>query len=88
MAVGLVDAGGGDGHQYGGRITKFVALSCVTAAMGGAIFGYDLGTSGTNSTSEFQIHVPIDYRMFRTAQVACHPWGRSSRSSSRTCTGG
>ncbi|XP_066342712.1 hexose carrier protein HEX6-like isoform X1 [Miscanthus floridulus] len=46
MAVGLVDAGGGDGHQYGGRITKFVALSCVTAAMGGAIFGYDLGTSG------------------------------------------
>lgn len=39
-------AGGGDGRQYGGRITVFVVLSCVTAALGGAIFGYDLGTSG------------------------------------------
>ncbi|WVZ50788.1 hypothetical protein U9M48_002012 [Paspalum notatum var. saurae] len=46
MAVGPVGAGGEDGRQYGGRITMFVALSCVTAAMGGAIFGYDLGTSG------------------------------------------
>jgi len=49
MAVGLVDAagsGGGDDRQYGGRITLFVVLSCVTAALGGAIFGYDLGTSG------------------------------------------
>lgn len=48
MAVVLVDAGGGgsDDRQYGGRITVFVALSCVTAALGGAIFGYDLGTSG------------------------------------------
>ncbi|CAL4983711.1 unnamed protein product [Urochloa decumbens] len=45
MAVGhAVDAGAGD--EYGGRITVFVALSCATAAMGGAIFGYDLGTSG------------------------------------------
>jgi len=48
MAVGLVDAGAaGNDRQYGGRITLFVALSCVTAALGGAIFGYDLGTSGT-----------------------------------------
>ncbi|CAO2142216.1 unnamed protein product [Urochloa humidicola] len=47
MAVGLaVDAGAGADRQYGGRITVFVALSCATAAMGGAIFGYDLGTSG------------------------------------------
>ena len=49
MAVGLVDAAAaaGDDRQYGGRITAFVTLSCVTAALGGAIFGYDLGTSGT-----------------------------------------
>ncbi|CAO2146794.1 unnamed protein product [Urochloa humidicola] len=47
MAVGLaVDAGDSNDRQYGGRITVFVALSCTTAAMGGAIFGYDLGTSG------------------------------------------
>jgi hypothetical protein len=37
MAVGLVDAGG-DGRQYGGRITVFVALSCVTAAMSFSAF--------------------------------------------------
>nr|CAB3490183.1 unnamed protein product [Digitaria exilis] len=46
MAVGLAVTGGDDGRQYGDRITGFVALSCLTAAMGGAIFGYDLGTSG------------------------------------------
>lgn len=31
---------------YNGRITLFVVLSCVTAAMGGIIFGYDIGVSG------------------------------------------
>ncbi|XP_062183500.1 hexose carrier protein HEX6-like isoform X2 [Phragmites australis] len=46
MAVSSIDAAGSKGRRYGGRITMFVALSCVTAAMGGAIFGYDLGTSG------------------------------------------
>ncbi|CAL4983695.1 unnamed protein product [Urochloa decumbens] len=47
MAVGLaVHAAASDDQQYGGRITVFVALSCATAAMGGAIFGYYLGTSG------------------------------------------
>ena len=51
MAVGLVDAGAaGNDRQYGGRITLFVVLSCVTAALGGAIFGYDLGTSGEFSS--------------------------------------
>ncbi|OAY81821.1 Hexose carrier protein HEX6 [Ananas comosus] len=30
---------------YEGRITAFVVLSCITAAMGGVIFGYDIGVS-------------------------------------------
>ncbi|KAJ1276128.1 hypothetical protein BS78_05G190300, partial [Paspalum vaginatum] len=46
MAVSPVGAGGEDGWKYGGGITMFVALSCVTAAMGVAIFGYDVETSG------------------------------------------
>ncbi|OAY78005.1 Hexose carrier protein HEX6 [Ananas comosus] len=29
--------------KYEGRITAFVVLSCITAAMGGVIFGYDIG---------------------------------------------
>ncbi|XP_021286486.1 hexose carrier protein HEX6-like [Herrania umbratica] len=32
--------------QYNGRITLLVVLSCVMAASGGLIFGYDLGVSG------------------------------------------
>ncbi|KAK1286673.1 Hexose carrier protein HEX6 [Acorus calamus] len=33
------------GGPYNGRITSFVVLSCVMAAMGGVIFGYDIGIS-------------------------------------------
>lgn len=33
-------------RRYGGHITAFVVLSCVTAGMGGVIFGYDIGISG------------------------------------------
>ncbi|KAL4363113.1 hypothetical protein GQ457_04G014430 [Hibiscus cannabinus] len=36
----------GEGGQYNGRITLLVVLSCMVAATGGLIFGYDLGVSG------------------------------------------
>ena len=48
-------AGGGIGpvgvakeraQQYKGRVTPFVVMACVTAAIGGSIFGYDIGISG------------------------------------------
>ena len=81
MAVGLVDAGAaGNDRQYGGRITLFVALSCVTAALGGAIFGYDLGTSGTmlhghvTKSGEFFTFGVTDCEGFCT----CTPGGVSS----------
>ncbi|KAK8560256.1 hypothetical protein V6N13_061140 [Hibiscus sabdariffa] len=32
--------------QYNGRVTLLLVLSCVVAASGGLIFGYDLGVSG------------------------------------------
>ncbi|KAI4384715.1 hypothetical protein MLD38_002831 [Melastoma candidum] len=32
--------------DYGGRVTSFVVLSCMMAAMGGVLFGYDIGISG------------------------------------------
>lgn len=44
MAVGLAIAA--EGRQYNGRITRFVVLSCMMAAMGGVLFGYDIGISG------------------------------------------
>ncbi|EAZ38593.1 hypothetical protein OsJ_22982 [Oryza sativa Japonica Group] len=30
-------------HPYDGRVTSFVVLSCVTACLGGILFGYDIG---------------------------------------------
>uniref|UniRef100_A0ACD5XQQ1 Uncharacterized protein n=1 Tax=Avena sativa TaxID=4498 RepID=A0ACD5XQQ1_AVESA len=55
MAVGGV--GVSDSHQdqsygSGGRVTTFVVLSCITAGMGGAIFGYDIGIAGGVSSME------------------------------------
>lgn len=38
--------GGGPKKQYAGKVTGFVLVTCIVAAMGGLIFGYDLGVSG------------------------------------------
>lgn len=32
--------------KYRGRMTSFVVVSCMVAAVGGALFGYDIGVSG------------------------------------------
>ena len=34
-------------RQYPGKATSFVIISCIMAASGGLIFGYDIGISGT-----------------------------------------
>lgn len=46
MAVGTVPDSQDLPRRYGGRVTTFVVLSCITAGMGGVIFGYDIGVSG------------------------------------------
>lgn len=33
-------------EQYKGRVTPFVVIACLVAAVGGSIFGYDIGISG------------------------------------------
>ncbi|KAJ1406759.1 Sugar transporter, conserved site [Sesbania bispinosa] len=43
MAVGLPIAN--DGKGYNGKVTSIVILSCMVAATGGIIFGYDIGIS-------------------------------------------
>lgn len=45
MAGGLAVVANEDG-QYNGKLTSFVILACMMAAMGGVIFGYDIGISG------------------------------------------
>ncbi|KAM0881608.1 hypothetical protein ACQ4PT_032843 [Festuca glaucescens] len=54
MAVGGVSISESQDRSYGGagRVTAFVVLSCITAGMGGAIFGYDIGIAGGVSSME------------------------------------
>ncbi|OMO62429.1 Sugar/inositol transporter [Corchorus olitorius] len=42
----------GAGANYGGRITTFVICTCLIAATGGLLFGYDLGISGGVTSME------------------------------------
>jgi hypothetical protein len=48
MAGGAVVSTGA-GKDYPGKLTLFVFFTCVVAATGGLIFGYDIGISGTNN---------------------------------------
>ncbi|KAF3324712.1 hexose carrier protein HEX6-like protein [Carex littledalei] len=63
MAVGAISITPG-ASQYGGKITTFVVLSCITAGMGGVIFGYDIGVSGgvTSMDSFLKELFPTVYR--------------------------
>ena len=36
----------GTGKAYPGNLTPYVTVTCVVAAMGDLIFGYDIGISG------------------------------------------
>ncbi|XP_010547707.1 PREDICTED: sugar transport protein 11-like [Tarenaya hassleriana] len=52
MAGGAFATNGGGDHE--GRVTAFVIITCVVAAMGGLLFGYDIGISGgVTSMQEF-----------------------------------
>ncbi|KAL7142732.1 hypothetical protein ABFS83_08G143700 [Erythranthe nasuta] len=46
MAGGGFGPGPGEGKEYPGNLTPYVLVTCVIAAMGGLIFGYDIGISG------------------------------------------
>ncbi|ONK59591.1 uncharacterized protein A4U43_C08F8040 [Asparagus officinalis] len=50
--------------QYRGRVTPFVLTACIVAAIGGAIFGYDIGISGgvTSMDPFLKKFFPVVYR--------------------------
>ncbi|GFZ15170.1 sugar transporter 9 [Actinidia rufa] len=55
MAAGMAitsKACEGTGEYYNGRMTLFVVVSCMIAATGGVIFGYDIGISGGVTSME------------------------------------
>ncbi|MED6136204.1 hypothetical protein PIB30_053875 [Stylosanthes scabra] len=45
MAGGFIGKASADGKQYPGKLTFRVFMTCMVAAFGGLIFGYDLGIS-------------------------------------------
>ena len=46
MGGAVIDMEKGIGKQYPGKLTANVLWTCIVAASGGLIFGYDLGISG------------------------------------------
>ncbi|KAI3879589.1 hypothetical protein MKW92_017987 [Papaver armeniacum] len=46
MAGGFVHHGGTNGEGFEYRITSYFVFACIVAALGGSLFGYDLGVSG------------------------------------------
>lgn len=48
MAGGFAGGGSGGG-DYEGKVTSFVIMTCLVAATGGLLFGYDIGISGIYS---------------------------------------
>ncbi|XP_020239862.1 sugar transport protein 1 [Cajanus cajan] len=46
MAGGVIVGGNASGKDYPGKLTFRVFMTCLVAAFGGLIFGYDLGISG------------------------------------------
>ncbi|XP_055827481.1 sugar carrier protein C-like [Solanum dulcamara] len=43
---GISRGGENNGKEYPGNLTLYVTITCIVAAMGGLIFGYDIGISG------------------------------------------
>ncbi|GMP53775.1 hypothetical protein CsSME_00019147 [Camellia sinensis var. sinensis] len=42
----IIPAGDDSPKDYPGKLTWYVVVTCIVAAMGGLIFGYDIGISG------------------------------------------
>lgn len=47
-------------EQYQGRVTAYVIVACIVAAVGGSIFGYDIGISGN-------FKIPLFYLILHAA---------------------
>ncbi|CAL5354997.1 unnamed protein product [Camellia sinensis] len=63
MVGGGLSAGGG-GTQFEAKITPIVIMSCIMAATGGLMFGYDVGVSGgvTSMNDFLKKFFPVVYR--------------------------
>lgn len=59
MAGGGVESGapGKRAHLYEHRFTNYFAFTCIVGALGGSLFGYDLGVSGLSFSVSLHVSV-------------------------------
>nr|GMD63386.1 sugar transport protein 13 [Ipomoea batatas] len=64
MAAGFSAPGAGGGQHFEAKITPIVIISCIMAATGGLMFGYDVGVSGgvTSMDPFLEKFFPVVYR--------------------------
>lgn len=67
MAGGLAVTAN-DGEEYHGKLTCFVILACMMAAMGGVIFGYDIGISGLIFPLLVQVSIVLFYFTYTSVE--------------------
>ena len=60
MPAGGLSVSAPSGVEFEAKITPIVVISCIMAATGGLMFGYDVGVSGTANASSSS--VPHVYR--------------------------
>lgn len=44
--IGSTGVNKGRAENYNGKLTLYVIIACIVAAVGGSLFGYDIGISG------------------------------------------
>jgi len=59
MPAGGFSVSAPPGVEFEAKITPIVIISCIMAATGGLMFGYDVGISGTPASSSISSISPI-----------------------------
>ncbi|MFS7918410.1 hypothetical protein Hanom_Chr03g00200671 [Helianthus anomalus] len=60
--AGLAVASAADGVEFEAKITPIVIISCIMAATGGLMFGYDVGVSVTSMLVFLKKFFPVVYK--------------------------
>lgn len=66
MAGGGLAAPAAGGSEFEAKITPIVIISCIMAATGGLMFGYDIGVSGLYSQPFLPayVYICVQYRIW------------------------